>query len=150
MICTSVCKSFLPLQVGVSTDVVVFRSRGGGTQHTKDFWRKIPLDPLSVFLLLCTDFSHQLRCGAYFILVTFIKKAQVGQLEPNLLLCIGLQLVAGHSWVAPRQPAGVGSWQQPPTAKPIPGLLLEALHGVSDKPMCELGALIRTAALCTS
>lgn len=62
---------------------------------------------------------------------------------------IGLQPTAGQGGVALWEPAGMVPWL-PPAAKPIPGLPLEALRRVSDPLACELGAPIRTAALCSS
>lgn len=117
-----------------------------------EFWREKCLSPLSGLLVPCTGFAHQLWCGMCFTSLTLMEWAQVDRAwSPAHYFShgVGLQSAAGHGWVAPREPPGTVPWQQPLTAKPILGSLLKALHGIYEKLMCELGALIRTVALCT-
>lgn len=92
MICPSAGKDFLP--VGVSTDVAVPRSRGGGTQCPGGFWRK-----KKTTLILCLAFTSVYRLLTralmrhIFYTCNFYEKHTGWQLEPNLLLFIWITVL---------------------------------------------------------
>lgn len=90
-----------------------------------------------------------------FYTYNFYEKSTGWQLEPNLLLLIWITVLgcsllrAAAGWHRGNLLAqSSGSSLLLPS--PSPGYRSRLLHGVSDKLTCELGALIRRAALCTS
>lgn len=87
-----------------------------------------------------------------FYTYNFYEESTGWQLEPKVLLLIWI-MVLGCSPLQATAEWHCGNllaWSPGCLLLPSPGLPLEALRRVSDKLTCELGALIRTAALCTS